>query len=56
VTFASTTASVCSVSGSILTPIISGTCSITATQAGNASYAAAVPVVRSLTINGLGKS
>jgi hypothetical protein len=51
VTFASATPSVCTVSGNIVTIIAVGTCSITATQAGNATYAAAVPVTQSFTIN-----
>ncbi len=51
VSFASTTQSVCTVSGSTLTPLAAGTCSITATQAGNASYSAATPVTQSFVIN-----
>ena len=41
VTFTSTTTTVCTVSGNIVTIVAAGTCSITASQAGNASYAAA---------------
>jgi hypothetical protein len=51
VSFASTTASVCTVSGSTVTIITVGTCSITASQAGNANYVAATPVTQSFTIN-----
>ncbi len=52
VTISSTTASVCTVSGSTLTLVASGTCSLTASQAGNATFAAATPVVRSFTVSG----
>ena len=50
VSFVSTTAGVCTVSGSTLTPLTAGTCSIAASQAGNANYAAAAPAVQSFTI------
>lgn len=46
----STTPSVCSVSGATLKMLAAGTCSLTARQNGNATYAAATPVT--LTING----
>ena len=45
VSFASTTPAVCTVSGSMATPLAAGTCTITASQAGNANYAAATPVM-----------
>ena len=48
--FASTTTSVCTVSGSTVTLVGAGTCSITASQAGNASYSAAAPVVQTFTV------
>ena len=51
VSFASTTTSVCTVSGSTVTIVAGGPCSITASQAGNASYAAATPVSQSFTVN-----
>ena len=41
VVFASTTAGICTVSGSTVTMVAAGTCSLTADQAGNANYAAA---------------
>jgi 6-phosphogluconolactonase (cycloisomerase 2 family) len=44
VNFASTTSSVCTVSGATVTLVAVGTCTIQATQAGNANYAAATPV------------
>ena len=55
VSFSSTTTSVCTVSGTTATFIASGTCSITASQAGNATYAAATPVSQSFTANVSGK-
>ena len=51
VRFASTPAAVCTVSDSTVTIVGAGTCSITASQAGNANYAAATPVVRTFTVN-----
>jgi hypothetical protein len=50
VSFASTTASVCTVSGATATFLIAGNCSITASQSGNATYAAATPVAVSFTV------
>ncbi len=47
VSFASNTPAVCVVSGSTATVVTSGTCSITANQAGDATYGAAPPVARS---------
>ena len=52
VTFASNTLSVCTVSGSAVTAVAAGTCSITASQAGNATYSAATPVTHTLRIVG----
>ncbi len=51
VSYASTTTSICTVSGSSLTPVAAGTCSITASQPGSTNWAAASPVVQSFTIN-----
>ena len=51
VTYASTTPTACSLSGSTVIPLAAGTCTITASQAGNANYAAATPVTQSFTIN-----
>jgi hypothetical protein len=50
VSFASTTTSVCTVSGSTSTLVAVGTCTIQATQAGNATYAAAAPVSQSFQV------
>jgi hypothetical protein len=51
VSFAATTTSVCTVSGTTATFIVAGTCSITASQAGNSTYAAATPVTQSFMVN-----
>jgi hypothetical protein len=53
VPFTSTTTSVCSVLGSTVTILATGTCSITANQAGNSTYSAAPPVTRSFTVSPL---
>jgi len=52
VSFASTTSSVCTVSGTTATMLTSGTCTIQATQAGNVDYTAATPVSETFTVNG----
>ncbi len=52
VTFASSTASVCTVSGATASLIAAGTCTIVASQAGNNVYGPATPVTRSLTVTG----
>jgi len=54
VSFASTTASVCTVSNTTATLLFAGTCTIQATQAGNAKYEAATPVTQSFTVNAAG--
>jgi hypothetical protein len=51
VTFASNTTPVCAVSGLNVTLVTVGTCSITASQAGNATWAAAAPVTRTFTVS-----
>jgi hypothetical protein len=51
VSFASATMSVCAVSASTVTPLIVGTCTITASQAGNADYAPAPSVSVSFAVN-----
>ncbi|MCV2370369.1 S8 family peptidase [Roseateles oligotrophus] len=48
--FASTTASVCSVSGSSLSLLLAGTCTITASQAGDGNFTAAASVSRSFAV------
>ena len=50
VSFASTTAAVCKVSGTTVTILAGGICTVQATQAGNVDYAAATPVPVSFTI------
>jgi streptogramin lyase len=48
--FYSLTPHACTVSGTTVTPVAPGTCTIQTTQAGNADYAAATPVSRSFQI------
>jgi YD repeat-containing protein len=50
VSFASTTATVCTVSGSTVTLVAVGTCTIQATQTGTANYGAATPVNQSFQV------
>ena len=50
VTFASNSTGICTVSGSTVTLVAIGTCSITASQAGNANYAAATPVTQTFSV------
>lgn len=51
VTFnSSTTPTICSVSGNTVTGLLAGTCTITASQAGNANYSAATPVTKNITV------
>ncbi|GAA1901975.1 hypothetical protein [Lapillicoccus jejuensis] len=50
VTYAVSTPAVCTVSGGVLTLVSVGTCTVTASQAGNASWAAATPVSRSFAV------
>jgi hypothetical protein len=50
VTLTSTTISVCTVAVFTVTRVSAGTCSLTASQAGDATYSAATPVVQSFTI------
>jgi len=51
VSFASTTQSVCTVSGNSVTIIATGPCSIQASQGGNSAYSAALSVIQSFTVN-----
>ncbi len=51
VSFASTTASVCTVSGTTVTLVAVGTCTIQATQAGNANWTTATPVNQSFPVS-----
>ncbi len=50
--FSSTTTNVCTVSGSTVTFLAPGTCTIAADQAGNATYHSAITVTRSITVVG----
>jgi hypothetical protein len=55
VSVASTTTSVCTISGTTVTYVSAGTCTLTADQAGNANYLAALQVSRSITVTGATK-
>ena len=50
VTYTSSPANVCKVSGSTASFAAAGSCTITASQGGNATYAAATPVVQTVTV------
>jgi uncharacterized repeat protein (TIGR02543 family) len=52
----STSSSTCSISGTTLTSLSGGSCSITASQAGDTSVGAAASVVRTITIGGLSQT
>jgi hypothetical protein len=54
VSFSAETTSVCTVSGTTATFLIAGTCTIEATQPGNATYAPAAAVSQSFTVNASG--
>ena len=56
VTLTSSTAAVCSVSGTTVTVIAAGTCTITANQTGNANYLGATSVTQSFTVNAAGST
>ena len=51
VTFASTTTAVCTVVGTAATFIAAGSCTVTASQAGNSAWAAATPVSQTFTVS-----
>ncbi len=50
VSYVSTTSTICTVSGSTVTLLKAGVCTITGSQSGNAGYAAAAPVTQSFNI------
>src|SRR5262249_33710373 len=50
ITFSTSTPGVCTVSGTSLTMVTAGTCTIAADQAGNANYTAAPTITRTFTI------
>jgi uncharacterized repeat protein (TIGR03803 family) len=56
VSFGSLTTPVCTVSGSTVTLILGGTCTIQATQAGNADYTTAAPVNQSFQVTPLSQT
>ncbi len=51
VSFASTTPTICTVTGTTATMIAAGNCTIQASQAGNAVYAPATPVMQTFTVS-----
>ena len=53
VSFTSSTRSFCTVTGNIASFIASGSCTITASQAGNATYSPATPVAQTFTVNAI---
>jgi uncharacterized repeat protein (TIGR02543 family) len=53
VTLTSLTPGVCTVSGTNITPVSAGLCTIVATQSGNSSYSAATPVTQTFPISTL---
>ena len=53
VTLTSTTTGICTIAGFVITVVTPGTCSITASQAGNANYEAAAEIIRSFSITGV---
>lgn len=50
VSYSSSTTAVCTVSGSAVSLLTAGTCTLTASQAGNSSFAAAAPVSQSFAV------
>jgi CshA-type fibril repeat protein len=56
VTYASGTTGVCTVSGATVTLVSPGTCTVTASQPGDGSHAAATPVTRSFTVRKLAQA
>ena len=56
VTLTVNSSSICRISSGRVIPSAPGTCSITASQGGNSTYAAAVDVTRTFTINGLAQT
>ena len=56
VSLASTTSAVCTVSGTTVTLVAAGTCTLQSTQAGNTNYAAAMPVNQSFQVTQTGQT
>ena len=50
VSYASNSPTICTIAGSTISFVAAGTCSITASQAGDATYAAATPVTRTFSV------
>jgi mono/diheme cytochrome c family protein len=56
VSLASTTPTICTLSGNILKPVAAGNCTVTANQAGNSSFAAAATVTLNFAVTNPGAS
>jgi uncharacterized protein (TIGR03437 family) len=56
VSYTSATTTVCTLAGSSVTPVTTGTCTISASQAGNTNYSAALPVSQSFKITVAGQT
>lgn len=56
VSYVSLTSSVCTVSGSVVSFSITGTCTVEAAQPGNSTYSAASPVMQSFAVNGINQT
>ena len=56
VSFSSTTTTICSVNGAVVTGIAAGSCTVAANQAGNATYNAAPQVTKTLTVSAKAKT
>jgi hypothetical protein len=53
VAYSSTTPTICSVSGSTVTGLLAGICTVAANQSGNTTYAAAQQVTQSITVDAI---
>jgi C1A family cysteine protease len=51
VALASTTPTICTLAGSVLTPVAAGSCAVTASQAGDATWKAATAVTKKITVS-----
>lgn len=51
ISYTSSTTSICTIAGSTVTLVAAGTCTIVASQVGNATFSAATPVAQDITVN-----
>ena len=56
VTYSVSPSSVCSVAGNLVTALGGGVCTVTASQAGNATFAPAIPTVQYIIVSGSGQT